>query len=120
MNCCRPDQVGTKEYGKTLERTHILEDGRVLAKDAKDWKQEGKRRRITRKDHRRLSNEFEMEGLMAQKELWNLARERETLQERGAMSKEEGDVVREYNATHEENFPSCWLREDLVEKEERK
>ena len=51
--------------------------------------------------------EFELKGLMAQKGLWNL----------GAMPKEEGDVIREYNAMHEENF---WLRDDLVEKEERR
>ena len=31
-----------------------------------------------------------------------------------------GDVIREYNALHEENFSSSWLREGLVEKEERK
>ena len=28
-----------------------------------------------------------------------------------------GDVVREYNAMHEENFLGSWLREDLVGKE---
>ena len=45
---------------------------------------------------------------------------REKLQERGAVPKEEGDVIRECNAMHEENFLSSWLREDLVVKEERK
>ena len=55
---------------------------------------------------------------MAQKGLWNLAREKR-LQERGAVLDEEGDVIREHNAMHEENFLS-WLREDLVEKEERR
>ena len=47
---------------------------------------------------------------MAQKGLWNL----------GAMPKEEGDVIREYNAMHEENFLSSWLREDLVQKRGKK
>ena len=79
---------------------------------------EGKKRRITRKEFERLIKEFELEGLMAQKGLWNLAREKR-LQERGAMPKEEGDVIREYNAMHEENFLSSWLR-DLVEKEEKR
>ena len=32
----------------------------------------------------------------------------------------EGNVIREYNAMHEVNFISSWLREDLVEKEERR
>ena len=36
------------------------------------------------------------------------------------MPREEGDVVREYHAMHEENCLSSWLREDLVGKEERR
>ena len=58
LNCCRPEQVVTKEHGKMLKLIQILEDGRVPAKEAKDWKIEGKKRRITGKEHRRLSNEF--------------------------------------------------------------
>ena len=77
LNCCRPGQVGTKEYGTMLQRIKILEDGRVPDKEAKDWKMEGRKKRITRKEYKRLINEFELEGLRAQKGLWNLARERE-------------------------------------------
>ena len=61
LNCCRPEQVGTKEHGKTLKRIQILEDGRVPAKEAKVWKMEGRKRRITRKECERLMNEFELE-----------------------------------------------------------
>ena len=75
LNCCRPEQVSTKEYGKMLQRIQILEDGRAPAKEAKDWKIEGKKRSITRKEYRRQSNEFELEGLMAQEGFCNLARE---------------------------------------------
>ena len=39
------------------------------------------------------------------------SRKRKMLQDRGALPREEGDVVREYNATHEKNFLSSWLRE---------
>ena len=49
---------------------------------------------------------------MAQKGLWNLAREKR-LQDRGALPEEEGDMVREYKAMHEENFLSSWLKEDV-------
>ena len=56
---------------------------------------------------------------MAQKGLWNLARER-ILRERGALPKEEGDATRENKAGHESNFLSCWLREDGRQKEEGK
>ena len=40
---------------------------------------------------------------MAQKGLWNLAREK-MLQDSGALRKEEGDVIREYKAMHEDNL----------------
>ena len=55
---------------------------------------------------------------MAQKGPWNLATEK-ILRERGALPKEKGDAVREYNAMHEENFSSSCLREDGRENEER-
>ena len=45
---------------------------------------------------------------------------RKRLQDRGALPREEGDVIREYNAMHEENFLSSWLREDLIGEEERR
>ena len=40
---------------------------------------------------------------MAQKGLWNLAKEK-TMKERGELSNEEGDVARESKAMHEEDF----------------
>ena len=36
------------------------------------------------------------------------------------MAKDEGDIVREYQAMHEESFLSSWLMEDVEDKEERK
>ena len=42
------------------------------------------------------------------------------MKERGELPNVEGDAVREYKATHEENFWSNWLREDERGKEERK
>ena len=52
------------------------------------------KRRITRKEHQRLLNKFEMEGFMTQKGWWNLARNK-VLQDRGALPQEEGDTIRE-------------------------
>ena len=94
MNCCKPKQLGTKDHGKMLKRIQILENGRVPAKEAKKWKIEGQKKRITWKEYRRLLNEFEMGGFLAQKSLWNLAREK-MLQDRGALPNEECAVVRE-------------------------
>ena len=48
---------------------------------------------------------------MAQKGLWNLAKEK-LMKEREELPNEEGDAVREYSAMHEENFWSVWQRED--------
>ena len=55
---------------------------------------------------------------MAQKGLWNLAKEK-IMKERGELPYEEGDVVRECQAVNEENFWSTWLWEDERGKEER-
>ena len=54
MHCCKPVQVGTKEYGKMFERIQVLEDGGVSAKEARSWRIEGQKRRITRKKCQRL------------------------------------------------------------------
>ena len=35
MNCCKREQVGTKEYGKMLKRVRVLEEGRIPAKEAR-------------------------------------------------------------------------------------
>ena len=46
MNCCKSEQVGTKEYGKMLKRIQVLEDGRIFAKEAKNWKIEGHKKTL--------------------------------------------------------------------------
>ena len=94
-----------------LRRNQILEDGRVPANEAKHRKIEGPKRRITRKEYQRLLNKFDMEGFMAQKGLWKLARDK-ALQDRGALPREEGDAVIQCKAMHEENILSSWLRDD--------
>ena len=62
MNCCKPEQVGTKERGKMLKRIQVLEDGRVSAMEASNWKIEGQKRRITRRERKKLLNEFDIHG----------------------------------------------------------
>ena len=65
MNACEPEQAGTEEHGKMLKRIQILEDGRLKRQKIGKLKE---KRRITRKEHTRLRNEFEMGGFMAQKD----------------------------------------------------
>ena len=73
-NCSRLVQMNTKEFGKQMKRIQILEEGRVPAKEAKNWRIEGEKKRIARKEFERLLNNFEMEGLMAQKRLVELGK----------------------------------------------
>ena len=56
---------------------------------------------------------------MAQKGLWNITTMR-ILEDRGALPKEDGDLLRGFQAMHEEHFLSSWLREDVEGKEEEK
>ena len=37
VNCCEPEQMGTKEFDKMMKRIQTLEGGRVPAKEAKNW-----------------------------------------------------------------------------------
>ena len=36
MNCCGPEEMDTKEFGKMLKRIQALEEGRVPAKETKN------------------------------------------------------------------------------------
>ena len=61
----------------------VLEEARVLDRKEKERKVKGEKRRVTRKDCKRL------------KGLRNIAKKR-MFEDRGALSKEEGDLIREY------------------------
>ena len=50
MNCCRPEQMSTKEFGKMKKIIRTLEEGRVPAKEAKNWRI-GEKKIITRKEY---------------------------------------------------------------------
>ena len=72
-------QTGTDGHHgiwKMLKKNRTLEDGRIPAKEPKNARIEGQKRSITRKEYQRLVNKSEMESFMAQKGLWNLAREK--------------------------------------------
>ena len=107
MNCCKPEQLGTKEHGKMFKRIQVFEDGRILGNEArmKD-KKEGLQGKNT--GDCGLSSEGE--------DSWH----RKVLQDRSTLLQKEGDIVREYKALHEENFLINWLREDVESTEERR
>ena len=41
MNCYKPEKMDTKKYGKMLKRIQVLEEGRIPAKEARNWLFEG-------------------------------------------------------------------------------
>ena len=41
LNCCRPEPMDTKEFGKMMKRIQTLKGRRVPAKEAKNWRIEG-------------------------------------------------------------------------------
>ena len=69
MNCCKLEPIGTQGCGKMLKSIQVLEDGRVPAKEARYWRIEGQKRRITRKEYPGLLNRFEMEGFYGAKRI---------------------------------------------------
>ena len=74
MNHCRPEKTDTKEHGKMLKILLKLEEGRVPHGNAKGWKVEGDRRRVTRRECKRLGEEFGVGGFVAQKDCGTLPR----------------------------------------------
>ena len=43
MNSCKPEPMGAQVYGRMLKRIQVLEDGRVPAKEARNWRIEGQK-----------------------------------------------------------------------------
>ena len=56
-----------------------------------------------------LSKSVNLMSVGPEKGLWNIAKRR-MLQDRGALPRKDGNVLREYQAMLEENFLSSWLR----------
>ena len=95
-----------------------LEEERVLAKNARGWKSEGHKRRATRKECKRLREEFEVGGFhgpeffFQHRQTKNFGRQRSFAQRRRRLTPR----IR----SHEESFLSSWLREDVEGKEEER
>ena len=72
-----------KNFGKMMKRIQTFEEGRVPAKEAKNWRIEGEKKILVRKEYQRLLINFEKEGFMDKKKgLWNLAKDN-IMKERG-------------------------------------
>ena len=98
MNHCKTEKMATRKCGHMLKRISPLEEERVPAKNSRGWKIARQKKRVTRMECKRLGKEFEVGGSMAQKELWNI--KKSMLEHRGALPREDGDLLREYQAMH--------------------
>ena len=54
LNCCMPEPMGTTNFSKMVRIIQTLEEGRVPAKEAKNWRIDGEKKRIARKEYQRL------------------------------------------------------------------
>ena len=63
-----------------------------------------------------LREEFEDGGVMAQKELWNIAKKINVGKQRSDAKRGERNLIREYKATREERFIGSCAREDVAGK----
>ena len=43
MNCCRPEQMDTKEFGKMVKRIQILKEGRSPSQRSKELENRGRK-----------------------------------------------------------------------------
>ena len=68
---------GHKRKWKDVQNDILtLQEGRLPGKNARGWEVEGLKRRVTRKERKRLREEFEVGGFMLRKELWNIAKKK--------------------------------------------
>ena len=112
--------MDTKDDGKMLKRIFILVEGRVPDRNARGWKIEGQKGRVTRKGCTRLrGRNLKWEACMAQKELWSIA-EKKMLEDRRTWPKEDGHLLREHQTTHKETCLSSRLREDVEGEDEER
>ena len=72
INRCSVEKIDTKEHMKMLKRSAIPPQRRVPDRNATGWKVEGEKGRVTREECKRLREEFEVGGFMAQKGSWNI------------------------------------------------
>ena len=109
MRCVTPDSLKTtgkraKDHRNMLRIILKLEG---VCTEAQGWKVESKEE--NHEECKILREECEDGGFMAQKMTRNVVKQK-VLEDKGALLKEEGDLAREYIATHEEYLLSSWLR----------
>ena len=111
MNRCEPEKLDTKAYGQMLKRILILEDGRVPARNAEDGKSKDKKKGY-QEGMQKIAGGIRCWRLHGPTRIMEYRQEEKVGRQR-SFTKEDGNQLREKSATHEQNFLSSWLREDV-------
>ena len=98
--------MDTKEHGKMFRRILTLQT-------ARRWKIEGQKRSHREKERKWLR-------FHGAKRVVGHFKKQRMLENRGALPREDGDLLREYQAMHEANFLSSYLRGDVDGKEKER
>ena len=105
--------MGTKEFGNMLKRLHVVEESRIPAEEAREWKSKDKKDGLLEMSIEGCGMSLRSEVSWHKKRLWHIPKEKCWKTEEPFPPKEDGNQVREYWALHEENFLRSWLREDV-------
>ena len=98
MNRCRPESKDTKEYGKCC--LIILQKEECQTEARKDGHVKGKEEESQEESARGQGKNSKLEVSCRKKGSWNIVKKR-MLEDRGALPKEEGDLIIEYKAMHD-------------------
>ena len=101
MNRCKPAKMDTKENGKMLKRIQILGEEMCQRRIRESGKLRGQKDELQGKSAQGFGKSLRLEVLWLKKGRWNIAK-RKLLEDRGALPRKDGDLLREYQAMHEE------------------
>ena len=102
--------MDTKEFGKM----------KSPSQRGKELENRGRKEKNDKKGVSEAVKQFRNGRTDGAKKACGTWQQEKTMKERAELPSEDGDVVREYKAMHEEDFWSSWLREDEKGKEESK
>ena len=92
----QPEKMDTKQCQKIISESKS-------SKRRENGKLKGKKRRVTSKERKRLREGLEVGGFLVQKDHGTSPKKR-MLEDGGALPKEDGDLLRENQAMHEETL----------------
>ena len=93
MNCCKPDNTGTKEYATILKRIQVLKEGIIPSKEARGKKIERQRKGLLDKRIGDCRTNLGLDASWLKKKAMEYCQAK-MLEERGASPEEDGNLLR--------------------------